>query len=103
MDKQRRLELHTDAGGDYDEENAVCYLSILLAEALPGYSSRIMMKDMDQWGYTFRLGSAHDWFEQDAEDARKWLLSSGIIDERSRVTGKMRGLAEKHHGKISTT
>jgi hypothetical protein len=103
MDEQRRLGLHTDAGGDYDEENAVCYLSILLAGLLPDYSSRIMMKDMDQWGYTFRLGSAQDWFEQDAEDAREWLLSSGIIDEQYRVTGKMRDSAEKDHGKISTT
>ena len=32
MDDLRRENLHTDAGGDYDEENAVCYLQILLAE-----------------------------------------------------------------------
>ena len=31
------------------------------------------MADMDAWGYTFRLGSAHAWFEHDAEDAREFL------------------------------
>ena len=30
MDDRRRAALHTDAGGDYEEENAVCYLQILL-------------------------------------------------------------------------
>ena len=32
MDKARREGLHTDAGGDYDEENAVCFLQIILAD-----------------------------------------------------------------------
>ena len=35
MSADRRQGLHTNAGGDYDEENAVCYLQILLAEQLP--------------------------------------------------------------------
>jgi len=30
MDRSRREGVHTDAGGDYDEENAVCYLQILM-------------------------------------------------------------------------
>ena len=29
-----------------------------------------MWRDMDDWGYSFRLGSAQQWFEQDADDAR---------------------------------
>ena len=29
LDTVRRTNLDTDAGGDYDEENAVCYLQIL--------------------------------------------------------------------------
>ncbi|HBE93073.1 MAG TPA: hypothetical protein DDW55_11305, partial [Gammaproteobacteria bacterium] len=32
LDQARRDGLHTDAGGDYDEENAVCYLQTLLAD-----------------------------------------------------------------------
>ena len=35
MDHGRRENLHTNAGGGYDEENAVCYLQILLADHLP--------------------------------------------------------------------
>jgi hypothetical protein len=35
MTPERRAGLCTDAGGDHAEENAVCYLQILLADALP--------------------------------------------------------------------
>jgi hypothetical protein len=80
MDHHRRSRLHTDAGGGYDEENSVCYLQILLADYLPGMDRQRMMRDMDQWGYTFRLGSAQRWFEQDAGDARHWLLQHDLID-----------------------
>ena len=61
MDDRRRAALHTDAGGDYEEENAVCYLQILLAEKINGYSAEGCMLDMDRWGYSFRLGSARAW------------------------------------------
>ena len=90
MDQQRRDGLHTDAGGDYDEENAVCYLSILLADQIDGYDSSRMMHDMDQWGYTFRLGSARAWFYEDAEDASDWLLSHHLIDSKYRPRGRVR-------------
>lgn len=80
MDPQRRANLDTDAEGDYDEENGVCYLQILLADHLPNVGRDRMMIDMDRWGYTFRLGSAKAWFEQDAEDAQQWLQSHHIID-----------------------
>ena len=80
MDESRRAELHTDTGGDYDEENAVCFLQILLAEQLNGMSSKRMMSDMDEWGYTFRLGSSRAWFEEDADDAREWLLQHKLIE-----------------------
>jgi hypothetical protein len=79
MDESRRESLDTDAGGDYDEENAVCYLQILLADEIPGFGRDRMLDDMDRWGYTFRLGSARRWFEQDAEDAQQWLLAAGLI------------------------
>ena len=81
MDEARRANLHTDAGGDYDEENAVCYLQIVLAERIAGYGAAACMRDMDRWGYTFRLGSAQAWFERDAEDARAALVARGIDPE----------------------
>jgi hypothetical protein len=34
---------------------------------------------MDAWGYSFRLGSARAWFEQDAEDARAFLEARGLL------------------------
>ena len=80
MTPDRRAGLHTDAGGGYDEENAVCYLQILLADRLEGVGSERLMRDMDAWGYSFRLGAAHAWFEQDAGDARDWLQRYGLID-----------------------
>jgi len=79
MDDSRRSSLDTNAGGDYDEENAVCYLQILLAETITGFGSDRCMNDMDRWGYSFRLGSARAWFENDAEDAREWLESRGLL------------------------
>lgn len=81
MDSDRRERLHTDAGGNYDEENAVCYLQILLADRVDGYSAARCMLDMDRWGYSFRLGSARAWFERDAEDARRALELRGIDAE----------------------
>lgn len=90
MDEARRAKLHTDAGGDYDEENGVNYLQILLADFLPGVGRARMMADMDAWGYTYRLGSARAWFEHDAEDARDWLLRHGLIDAEDTPTFRLR-------------
>jgi hypothetical protein len=90
MDPSRRERLDTNAGGDYDEENAVCYLQILLADEIPGIGRDRMLSDMDAWGYTFRLGSARAWFEQDAQDARKWLLSAGLISADEKPTFALR-------------
>ena len=90
MDSGRRQGLHTDAGGDYQEENGVCYLQILLASCLPGVGRERLMRDMDTWGYSFRLGSARAWFEQDAEDAYRWLLVRGLIDSDGQPTWKLR-------------
>jgi len=90
MDSQRRRSLLTDAGGDYDEENAVCYLQILLAEALPGVGSHRVMADMDAWGYTFRLGSTRAWFEQETASERAWLRAHDLIDPHGQPTGRLR-------------
>jgi hypothetical protein len=45
---------------------------------------------MDEWGYSFRLGSARVWFESDADDARIWLTEQGVIDANGSVTGLLR-------------
>jgi hypothetical protein len=79
MGDARRASVHTNAGGDDAEEVAVCYLQCLLAEEIPGYSRECVFRDMDLWGYQFRLGSARRWFEEDAEDAREWLLNRGLV------------------------
>jgi hypothetical protein len=86
MTPERRVGLHTDAGGDTQEENAVCYLQIKWAEMLPNVGRERMYRDMDEWGYSFRLGSAAAWFEQDAEDARQWLIERGMLDHQGRLT-----------------
>lgn len=86
MDDQRRSSLHTNAGGDADEENAVCYLEILLADALPDMGRERIFNDMDAWGYSFRLGSAKAWFENDADDARTLLEKKGLLKVAEQVT-----------------
>jgi len=90
MDAARRHGLHTNAGGDYAEENGVCYLQILLAEQLPDVGRKRLMQDMDAWGYSFRLGSTARWFAEDAEDAHAWLLNFGIIDIHGLPTWNVR-------------
>ena len=79
-DEFRRVALDTDAGGDELEECAVCYLSILIAGDLPGFGRERMLRDMDAWGYSFRLGSARRWFEEDADDALAWLCARGLAE-----------------------
>lgn len=76
---ERRAVVHTDATDSIEEEDATCYLQIVLADALPGVGRERLMADMDTWGYTFRLGSARAWFEQDAEDARAWLVARNLL------------------------
>ena len=90
MDETRRQQLHTDAGGETAEEDAVCYLQILLASQLAGFGQARALVDMDRWGYTFRLGSAQSWFEEDAAEARLWLIQHGLIDTSNQVLFKLR-------------
>lgn len=85
LPSERRAEIHTDATDSIDEENAVCVLQSLLAEALPGYGRDRLFADMDAWGYTFRLGSARAYVEQDAEDAWAWLQRHGLVDADRRL------------------
>ena len=90
MDQQRRQNLDTDAGGGYEEENGVCYLQILLSDHIAEMGKERMFSDMDEWGYSFRLGSSRAWFEQDAEDAVAWLQQSGLIDNNIEPAWKLR-------------
>ena len=68
----------------------MCYLQVLLAGELPGVGRERLFADMDAWGYSFRLGSTRAWFENDAEDARAWLVERGILDSAGTVTGAVR-------------
>jgi hypothetical protein len=90
MTPERRAGLHRDAGGDDPEESAVCYLQLLLARRLPQCGFERACADMDEWGYSFRLGSTCAWFEQDAEDARQWLVEKGIVGADGALTGSVR-------------
>ncbi len=90
MAPERRAGLDTDAGGDDAEECGVCYLQLLLSAELPQCGFARACADMDEWGYSFRLGSTRAWFKQDAADARLWLQGAGIIDADGRLTGSCR-------------
>lgn len=78
MPCERRACVHTDASDSIEEEDATCVLQILLSERLPGVGCTRLMADMDAWGYSFRLGSARAWFEQDAHEARAFLARLGL-------------------------
>ena len=88
MDPARRTRLHADAGGEYAEEDAVCYLQIVLAGEL-GVPVDGICADMDAWGYTFRLGSAQAWFVQDAAEARAWLMQHGLLTDAGTPTWRL--------------
>lgn len=77
--ENRRPSIHTDASDCQFEEDATCYLQIMLAQALPNSGAEQVAEDMDLWGYSFRLGSAKAWFQQDAAEARQWLVERDII------------------------
>ena len=49
-----------------------------------------MMRDMDEWGYTYRLGSARAWFEQDSRDAKEWLLTHRLITDAEQPLWRLR-------------
>ena len=75
---ERRAQVHTDATDSVEEEDAVCVLQALLGDELPGVGRNRILADMDEWGYTFRLGSARAYFEHDAEAAWQWLIARGL-------------------------
>ncbi len=79
MPAERRASVHTDASDSVPEEDAACYLQILLADQLAEVGRDRLMADMDAWGYSFRRGSARAWFEADAEDARAFLEVRNLL------------------------
>ena len=82
---ERRTQVHTDATDSVAEEDAVCVLQGLLGDALPGVGQARVLADMDAWGYTFRLGSASAYVEQDADAAWAWLQARGLVDAARRL------------------
>jgi len=84
--REKVATIHTDASDSQAEEDATCYLQIVLADALPDVGRARIADDMDRWGYTFRLGSARAWFEHDAEDARAWLVERGLLARDTTTT-----------------
>jgi hypothetical protein len=79
---ERRAQVHTDATDSIEEEDAVCVLQVLLGDELPGVGRDHILADMDEWGYTFRLGSARAYFEHDSETAWQWLAARALVDAR---------------------
>lgn len=90
MTSARRNQLERDAGGDDLEEAAVCYLQIVLADQIAAVGRNRLQRDMDSWGYSFRLGSTSRWFERDADDARAWLLQHDLLDDDEQPTYRLR-------------
>ena len=91
MSPSRRACLERDAGGDDAEESAVCYLQVLLSDHVVQMGRDRMFRDMDSWGYSFRLGSTKSWFDEDAEDALSWLRAEGLVDEKEAALWTRRG------------
>lgn len=90
MSAERRAGLDRDAGGDDMEECGVCYLQLALAAELPQCGLARACADMDDWGYSFRLGSTRAWFEGDSHDARSWLLQHGLLGADGRPSFALR-------------
>ncbi|HEY5665817.1 MAG TPA: hypothetical protein VIV64_03780 [Gammaproteobacteria bacterium] len=90
MEPARRACLDTDAGGDDQEECAVCYLEVLLADRLAPFDGGRCLRDMDAWGYSFREGSARAWFAGDGREAREWLMRRSLLAEDGTPSWRLR-------------
>lgn len=91
MSSDRRDQLDRDAGSDDMEESAVCYLQIVLADYISGVGRERLMRDMDDWGYSFRLGRTERWFQDDANDAEAWLRAEGLLSSTNEAIFCLRG------------
>ena len=61
-----------------------------MSDHIDGFNRKLHMKNMDEWGYSFRLGSAANWFYNDAEDAKNWLQQQMAIDQKGQITWLLR-------------
>ncbi len=89
MSPDRRQALNADAASDDNEEAAVCYLQLALADSVAEIGRTRIMCDMDAWGYSFPEGSTQSWYEA-AIDARDWLLEKGLLDAQGLVLNRLR-------------
>lgn len=85
LPEEKRKQIHTDATDSVMEEDAVCVLQALLGDELAGVGRERIWADMDEWGYTFRLGSAKAYFENDAGEAFDFLVARGLINARQQL------------------
>lgn len=85
LPEEKRAEVHTDATDSIAEEDAVCILQAILGDELPDVGRERIWSDMDEWGYTFRLGSAKAYFENDAHTAFQFLVDKKIINSRHQI------------------
>ena len=90
MTDERRKNLWRDARGNTEEENSVCFLQVILADYLPGLGRFRILADMEDWGYTFREGTAAAWFVGDGRSAHDWLMGADIINEVGHPTWRLR-------------
>ena len=90
MPPELRDSFDTDAGGSALEENACCFLQLILSDYIPGFNQHIHLHDMNTWGYNFRLGSSARWFYADSDDARDWLIQHNIVNETNQPTWNIR-------------
>ena len=90
MPAQQRDRAEVDAKGSVLEENASCYLQIILADYIPGLNRNILMYDMNCWGYSFRLGSTARWFFADCEETRQWLITQSILTQDNTPSWQLR-------------
>jgi hypothetical protein len=81
LPEHKRAEIHTDATDSVAEEDAVCVLQALLGDELIGVGKERIWADMDEWGYTFRLGSAKAYFKNDAAEAFAFLAMRRLIND----------------------
>ena len=85
LPEEKRADVHTDATDSVAEEDAVCVLQAILGDELPSVGRESIWADMDEWGYTFRLGSAKAYFENDAHTAFQFLVDKKIINSRHQI------------------
>jgi hypothetical protein len=89
LPEEKRMQVHTDATDSIAEEDAVCVLQAILGDELPGVGRERIWADMDEWGYTFRLGSAEAYFHVDAVEAFQLLQKRGLVDADRNLIGSL--------------